>query len=58
MFVGRYETIAESDLVILLISDSAMAANHDKVFAKLKKVGRSGNIGKAVVISSLGGSFS
>lgn len=34
----RYETIAESDLVILLISDSAMASNHEKVFAKLKKV--------------------
>lgn len=35
----RYETIEESDLVILLISDSAMASNHEKVFSKLKKVG-------------------
>lgn len=34
----RYETIEESDLVILLISDSAMASNHEKVFSKLKKV--------------------
>lgn len=32
-----YETIEESDLVILLISDSAMASNHEKVFSKLKK---------------------
>ena len=39
MTVGtRYETIEESDLVILLISDSAMASNHEKVFSKLKKV--------------------
>jgi len=36
--VTRYETIEESDLVILLISDSAMASNHEKVFSKLKKV--------------------
>lgn len=35
---SRYETIEESDLVILLISDSAMASNHEKVFSKLKKV--------------------
>ena len=38
MALGRYETIEESDLVILLISDSAMASNHEKVFSKLKKV--------------------
>ena len=37
-FDSRYETIEESDLVILLISDSAMASNHEKVFSKLKKV--------------------
>lgn len=38
IFDSRYETIEESDLVILLISDSAMASNHEKVFSKLKKV--------------------
>ena len=38
LVLGRYETIEESDLVILLISDSAMASNHEKVFSKLKKV--------------------
>lgn len=38
MTTKRYETIEESDLVILLISDSAMASNHEKVFSKLKKV--------------------
>lgn len=37
---NRYSTIEESDLVILLISDSAMASNHEKVFSKLKKVSR------------------
>lgn len=36
--IPRYQTIEESDLVILLISDAAMAANHEKVFAKMKKV--------------------
>lgn len=35
----RYEAIEEADLVILLISDSAMASNHEKVFSKIKKVG-------------------
>ena len=38
MFYSRYETISESDLVILLIADAAMASNHEKVFAKMKKV--------------------
>lgn len=40
----RYQTIEESDLVLLLISDAAMAANHEKVFSKLKKVRGSGVI--------------
>ena len=49
----RYETIEESDLVILLISDSAMASNHEKVFSKLKKV-REGRRGGGTASKGLG----
>lgn len=45
----RYETIAESDLVILLISDAAMASNHEKVFSKMKKVGKYTSPSKTVL---------